>query len=193
MVNERADAQRLATISDAQVHALRDALARHGYDGQMLGECESWLPGQFDAVRMPWVWHELRRREDPAAALARLFAYDDAVARARIETLLGADVVAALLGVDALYERDGGVTSRLRIVPFDTLWIASDDAARAIDPVMGPGPTTLELAAAFDTDGVASLLDVGCGAGSLALLAAARGVTSVVGVDIDPRALDYSR
>jgi SAM-dependent methyltransferase len=151
------------------------------------------LPGQFDAVRRPGVWHELRRREDPAAALARLFAYDDAVARARVDELLGAEVVAALLGVDALYLRDGGVASRLRIVPFDTLWIASDDAARANDPVMGPGPTTLELAAALDTDGVAALLDVGCGAGSFALLAAARGVAHVVGVDIDPRALDYSR
>jgi methylase of polypeptide subunit release factors len=190
---ERADPKRLATLSDAHVHALRDALARHGFDGEMLGECESWAPKQFDAVRMPLVHHELRRRDDAAAAIARLFAYDDAVPRDRVDELLGAEVVRALLGVDALFERDGGVASRLRIVPFDTLWIASDDWARVTDPVMGPGPTTLELAAALDTAGVDSLLDVGCGAGSLALLAKARGVAHVVGVDIDARALDYSR
>src|SRR6185503_19606337 len=107
--------------------------------------------------------------------------------------LLGVDLVGALLDVDALWRRDDAVASRLRIVPFESLWIASDDWARATDPVMGPGPTTLELAAAFDTAGVDTLLDVGCGAGSLALLARARGVARVVGVDIDARALDYSR
>jgi len=189
----RAEPDRFATISDAHVHALRDALARHGYDGAMLGACEAWAPGQLDAVRVPLVLHELRRRDDPAAALARWFAYDDALPLAQAEALLGAATVRALHEGGVLTERGDAIASQLRIVPFDRLWIASDDWARAIDPVMGPGPTTLELGRALDTTGVASLLDIGCGAGSLALLARARGVADVVGVDIDARALDYAR
>ena len=193
MPNERADAQRLATISDAHVHALRDALAQHGYDGDMLGACEGWAPNQLDAVRVPLVLHELHRRDDAAAVWARLFAYDDAVPRALIESLIGADTLAALCDGDVLYARDDGLASRVRLVPFDSLWIASDDLARVEDPVMGPGVTTSGLARVLDTDGVASLLDVGCGAGTLALVARARGVADVVGVDIDARALDYAR
>src|SRR5262245_18707265 len=180
---DRADPQRFAELSAACVDALREAFVRHGYDAQMLGGCESWAINQLDTVRMPLVWYELRRRDDGAAAIARLFAYDDAVARERIESIFGSDQVQSLIDVGALYQREGGRASRVRIVPLDPVWIASDDFARTIDPVIGPGATTLHLAAALDTEGIASLLDIGCGAGSLALLARARGVAEVVGVD----------
>ncbi|MBC8073323.1 MAG: hypothetical protein IAG13_33695, partial [Deltaproteobacteria bacterium] len=57
----RADTQRLAAIDEPHLVALRDALARHGYDGDMLGECEGWAPGQLDAIRVPLVLHALCR------------------------------------------------------------------------------------------------------------------------------------
>ncbi len=189
----RAEPDRFATIPDVHVHALRDALARHGYDGEMLGACEAWAPGQLDAVRVPLVLHELRRRQDPAAAIARWFAYDDALTRREAEGLLGAATVDALLVGGVLVPRGELIGSAVRIIPFETLWIASDDWARTEDPVMGPGPTTLELARALDTTDATSLLDIGCGAGSLALLGRARGVPHVTGIDIDARALDYAR
>src|SRR5687768_3486997 len=97
MSTTRADPERFASIPDPHVDALRDALARHGYDGDMLGACEDWVPNQLDAVRMPLVLHELRRRDDAGAALARLFAYDDPITRARADELFGADTAVALL------------------------------------------------------------------------------------------------
>ncbi|MCH9682005.1 MAG: methyltransferase, partial [Deltaproteobacteria bacterium] len=144
-----------------------------------------------DAVRLPVVHWWLRQQSRPAAVIARLWAYGDHVDDDAVRTALDG-IVEPLEAVGALRRSGEGWRGGLRMVPFAGLWVASDDM-HGTDPVMGPGATTDELARTIgDCDGV-SVLDVGCGAGSLALVAAARGAREVVGVDLHPRAAQWSQ
>jgi 16S rRNA G1207 methylase RsmC len=56
-----------------------------------------------------------------------------------------------------------------------------------------PPPSTLELAARLDVREGDRVLDLGCGAGLLAVAAARLGAGHVVATDIDPRALEATR
>ena len=56
-----------------------------------------------------------------------------------------------------------------------------------------PPPSTLELAARLDVRQGDRVLDLGCGAGLLAIAAARLGAGHVVATDIDPRALEATR
>jgi ribosomal protein L11 methyltransferase len=91
------------------------------------------------------------------------------------------------------------ISPRLWIVPS---WHASPDPeaiSLALDPGLafgtGSHPTTrlcLQWLEASVAPGV-SVLDYGCGSGILALAASKLGAATVVGVDIDPRAVDAAR
>ncbi len=192
MTHSRADAELLSRIPDAVLTAFRERMASAAFDERTIEACEQIVPGQIDRVRLPLVHAVLEARGDATGTLTQLFAYGGVVPRPRVVQALGADVFAALERVGWWTETDAGVRTRVRVMPFSGLWIASDECPVAEDPVMGPGATTILLARALVFDGVRSLLDVGCGAGTLALLARSRGVPDVMGVDIDPRALAYS-
>ncbi|MBK8234168.1 MAG: methyltransferase [Deltaproteobacteria bacterium] len=190
-MDARFDTDRLATISDETLTGLRDAFARAGYDASATAACEAIAPRLLDGVRVPAVLHELSRRGDVRSTLAALFAYDGPVPRTAAVAALGETVVAALCEAGVL-RGDQTVRSRLRVQPYYGMWIASTPFEVDVDPVMGPGATTEELARSLAFDGVGSLLDIGCGAGTLALLARRAGVAEVVGVDIDPRAIAFA-
>jgi SAM-dependent methyltransferase len=191
MTHSRADTELLSRIPDAVLTACRERMASASFDERTITECEAIMPGQIDRVRLPLVHAVLESRGDATATLTQLFAYGGVVARTRVVDALGDDVMAALEGAQWLVATEGGVRTRVRVMPFCGLWVASDECPVREDPVMGPGATTILLAHALVLDGVSSLLDVGCGAGTLALLARSRGVADVMGVDIDPRALAY--
>lgn len=193
MTHSRADTELLSRIPDAVLTALRERMASAAFDERTITECEQIVPGQIDRVRVPLVHAVLESRGDATSTFTQLFAYAGVVARPRVEQALGPDVVAALDRAGWWIETDAGLRTRVRIMPFCGLWLASDDCPLSEDPVMGPGATTILLAHSLSFDGVQSLLDVGCGAGTLALLARSRGVPDVMGVDIDPRALAYSQ
>ncbi len=170
---------------------LRAALREAAFDDQFLGRCEAIAPRMLDAVRLPAVHWWLRQQPGAAAVLARLWAYGDTVTAEALAAALDDGLLAALDRVGAVHRTPDGVRGGLRLVPFAGLWIASDEM-HAEDPVMGPGATTQELARAIPPD-AGRVLDVGCGAGSLALVAASRGAAEVVGVDLHPRAAGWSR
>jgi len=91
------------------------------------------------------------------------------------------------------------VTERLWIVPS---WHQAPDPA-AVNIVLDPGlafgtgghPTTQLCLTWLDEqlEPGQSVIDYGCGSGILAIAAAKLGATRVIGVDIDPQALDASR
>ena len=185
---DRVDPDRL---DDDCAAALRECLRAAELDGAYMARVEAIAAGRFDAVRLPVVHHQLRSADDGASICARLFAYRDLLSGDELDAIFDEAGRRTLERAGVLVELEGGWASALRIVPFMGLHLASDEFGMP-DPVMGPGATTLELGRALP-EGGRSLLDVGCGAGSLALVARARGVEEVVGVDIDARAIAYAR
>lgn len=175
------------------IRALAAALRTAGFDGVLLGRAEAIAPNMLDPVRLPVVHAWLRAEPGPGPIAARAFAYADTVPDPELRDLLGATVLDALAEA-GLLDRDADVwRSRIRIVPFGGCLVASDPMEAASDPVMGPGATTLELQRAMPITPGARVLDVGTGAGSLAVCAAAAGAGDVTGVDLHPRAAAVAR
>jgi SAM-dependent methyltransferase len=186
----------LELVTDALCDTLRGRLAELGYTDRVIGEAEAVAPNLFDAVRLPLVHWSLERRGDPAATLARLFAYDGAAAEAAVRELLGAEIFAALLEAQVLEHHAAAsrsVRSRYLLLPFERLWLLADHPWGGPDAVMGPGPTTLDLGSLIPPADPGLVLDVGCGAGTLALLAAARRARRAVGTDVNARAVAVAR
>lgn len=183
----------LPRLTPAQAAALRARLAEVGYDERAIGRGEAVAAGLFDALRLPLVHDALALDDSPASDLALLFAYHGAVSRERLDRALtpALSALAVELGLVAV---DGDAArSPFLLMPFLGLWLLSDPLSDDGDAVMGPGPTTFELARLLPERCPASVLDVGCGAGTLALLAAASGATTAVGVDINARAIEVAR
>lgn len=173
--------------------SLRDALVRSGYGPELLAATESVAPGLLDAVRLPAVKWWLERRGGPAALLASVFEYAGDAPREAMADALGEGVLAALLSAGALAQDGDRVLSRVRLTPLlDGLFVLSDPPHGGADAVMGPGATTATLCRLVPGD-PGAVLDVGCGAGTLALVAAARGASRAVGVDLSPRAISFAR
>lgn len=166
-------------------------LRSRGLGQGALREAELLLPGRHDALRLPIVLRALSRQPGHTARLVRLFDYDDALGRAELDEVLGAELASALLSRGLLRDEGGAVRSRVRITPFGDAFVASDPLV-VEDPVIPPGPTTLELLGALPArlDGL-EVLDLGCGPGSLAAVLAGRGAR-VVATDVSARACEYA-
>ena len=179
----------LQKLSETDLRRFRERLDALGYRPELLAEAEAVAPGQLDAVSLPLVRWELAQRGDAAGRLALLLSYADAVDAVRVETDLGADLVAGLTEAGLLVRSaNDALTCPFRLVPVEGLLVLGDEPSAGPDAVMGPGPTTLELASQLPLACSGPALDVGAGAGTLALLLAARGANPVVATDINPRA-----
>ncbi|MEZ4391053.1 MAG: methyltransferase [Polyangiales bacterium] len=182
----------LCALSDEALAALRSSFVAAGYTPSVVADCERIAPGLVDGLRLPLVQAELRAAPTPGRTLARLLLYLDVVDETEVTALLGVTTTRDLLEAGALAHADGGLRAAVIVAPCFELYVLSDPLDAHADAVMGPGPTTLHLAEALPRAAVASVLDVGCGAGTLALLAASRGAQTAVGVDISPRAVAIS-
>ncbi len=146
----------------------------------------------------------------PAGVMIQLFVRNGDVARTRYARVVPAPLreLLATLGLVSSGRGDGDdgdddgdtVTSTVSISPGCSMYLLSDqlfrsDARVAISGrstlVMPPHASTFELLDNLGTVG-GRLLDVGCGCGVLALALRER-CSSVVGVDLNPRAVAYSR
>lgn len=168
---------------------LRERLAASGFDAAFLGEVEGVAPLNLDLPRRPLLRWFLARRAGPAADLASLFGYSEPVPAERVEAALGAGVTGELLEAGVLEDAGGErLRARFMIVPHEDMWFLSDPLSGGGDAVMGPGMTTLILHRLLNELPAASVLDLGCGAASLAIAAARRGARATA-ADISPRAL----
>jgi methylase of polypeptide subunit release factors len=177
-------------IADVDAAAtLGDALRAVGYaeDGvvELLGEDG---PGT-DETEVPV--HERRLDDSPLATVIRLCLLQLPVPRASLAPEVVGAFVATGLGV-----ADGSdLRPRARLMPAEGLLLAFDGFALGEDDPPGYvapyTPTASWLAALTPRPRVATALDVGCGNGIQALLAA-RHSEHVVATDVNPRALAYT-
>lgn len=183
---------RLTGIPAATWKALAAVFRQHAYDESIVLFGEAVLGNTVDAFRLPLAQAALERRGDPAALLALLFSYRASVPEPRAREVLTAPLLETFREAGLLVVTPDGVESRVRILPFEAVWVLSDELDQPGDPVMGPGRTTSQLATALGRS-TGSVLDVGCGAGSLALVAKKRGAARVVAVDLSERAVALTR
>jgi SAM-dependent methyltransferase len=187
-----ADTSSVLDLPSADCRALRDRLRRAGLRRGAIkpfsGVCER-LP---DAMRGPMRrWH-LRRERTPLTLAARMFVFMDPVPRDEANELLG-DLLPRLLDHGLVVEREGGLVCPFLLNLVNDAFILCDDLGSGGDAVMGAGGTTADLIhAAYPRTRKKSALDVGCGAGTAALLLASE-VDRAVGVDINPRAIVLSK
>ncbi len=136
-------------------------------------------------------WHA-RRAPVPFGSLARIFALRDPVPATEALDALGG-WFDALLDAGLLVRDGDAVVSPFILNVYDDLLVFVDDLSLGEDAVMGSGPTTLAVTvAAIPKQPVARALDLGCGAGTSALVLARHAKTSI-GVDINPRAIAIAR
>jgi SAM-dependent methyltransferase len=176
--------------------ALRSDLTGAGYTLTALRDTLG-LEGELSSQPADIVIAERRLAElGPAHALAAaiaLFALGLPVAEASARAALPASGLTGLEEAGILSLDGGRARARLRIVPHGDLLIASDlphpgDGANARDHVTGVNAPARLLASLAVRRRVATALDLGCGNGVQALLAA-RHSERVVATDVNPRAL----
>ena len=185
-------------LEDAALRELRARLQHAGYHGEALARAERIAPGAFDALRLPLVLHRLEEDGSPASQLLMALAYDVPCVDDALERVLGGDLVealrrAGLVRITALEDGRRLVCPQARLLPFEGDYLFCDAPGSRADSVMGPGPTTQMLLRALPERMPARVLDVGTGAGTIALLAAARGAERVVATDVSARAVAMAR
>lgn len=170
-------------------------LSGHGFSGPDLGERLGVLaPRELRGRGLGRL--SQRSGERPSLVLlARLFLSGERVPREDADML--GDGARDLLAAAGLVVAEGAaLRATVQLVPFEGLLVAADRRERhdagAADFVLGPGPTTQGLADLAIRRPVGDTLDLGCGAGALACLAA-RWSDRVVGADLNERAIAFAR
>jgi 2-polyprenyl-3-methyl-5-hydroxy-6-metoxy-1,4-benzoquinol methylase len=186
---------RLLALDPIVVAALGTCLRDAGYTSEVIGTAESVPRHLLDPVRRPLVHDILIRQGTPGARLALLFSYKEAVRLADLEPVLGPDLLRVMLDcglIEADPDNPGQARSRFHLLPTQGLYFLADALDAGGEAVMGPAQITVPLLRfAAELPG-RSVLDIGCGAGSIALAAAQRGA-SAIGTDLNQRAIELSR
>jgi SAM-dependent methyltransferase len=136
--------------------------------------------------------HKLRKRRDPAGFALRMFVFDDPVPRDDAKTALG-DLLDPLLDVGLVVERPQGFVSPFVMGVVEGLFVLADALEAGEDAVMGLGATTVRIGQAVTSPRrYKRVLDLGCGAGTIALVLS-RNAATCVATDINPRAVALTR
>jgi SAM-dependent methyltransferase len=199
-VRALADLEGLLALSDDVCTALRDVCANVGYSEATL-ELTSSVPRDVDGFATPLLRQALLRDQVDgtshtygAGVLALLFACEDDVPESVARDTLGEGLTDALLagGFLAAGADDGYLCANFQFLPIGGVWVLGDHVKSGPASVMPPGPTTGELVGVMPRDIQGSVLDVGCGPGTMALVAARRGARWATGTDINPRAIQMA-
>jgi len=199
------DLETLGTDASRREGALADAaslvaaLARGGFDEARVARWfEVPLSTEARYVRAP----AERARRGLGGWIALGVAGEEVAREAlRLPGILDGEALArglaALEALGLVEERDGALRARVALTPVGGVVIASDrlDAAGLDGAVGAPDLSGLQTAACLPSGARLAgrrLLDVGTGAGVVALAAARRGAR-VIGGDVDRRALGFAR
>ena len=186
-MHELPDVSRLSSIDRGRWAALGERLRASGLDGRFLSRVLRVGERVDDRMRLPMRLWTLRRSGDEAAIGARLLMFGDVVTLAEAARVLGE--IEPWLEAGLVAREGDGVACPFRMGLALDRWVLADDLAASGDAVMGPSATTIYAClAARPAARVRSLLDLGCGAGSIAL-ALADHAERVVATDVSERAL----
>lgn len=139
-------------------------------------------------------WHLRQTAGLPELAM-RLLMFADPIAPEEAAAVAGGEGPLEQWLARGLLKRsaEGRITCPFLLNIVGGLFILCDDLTHGGEAVMGAGATTGDLCnAAFPTRPVGRILDLGCGAGTVGLVLARR-AQEVIGTDINPRALAFSR
>ncbi len=137
----------------------------------------------------------------PAVRLLLLGLAADA---SRLEKALGAEQLDFILETGLAFREGKSVHPRLSIIPFEKLLVATDRLFMIADPVSVEeglssdncvwrlDRTTLIMSRALRREKAENVLELGCGSGVLSLLTA-EGAENVIGIDINPRAVNVAQ
>ncbi|MBP2336052.1 SAM-dependent methyltransferase [Saccharothrix coeruleofusca] len=141
---------------------------------------------------------------DTAGALIQLFVRNGPLPRDRYEHVVSAPLARVLEALALVRIDEGQVSPTVSISPVRSLYLLSDalfttgpgdvaiTMATGAGLVMPPHASSFTLLDAIRTTASETLLDIGCGSGILAL-ASWTSCASVIGIDVNPRAVAYSR
>jgi SAM-dependent methyltransferase len=188
-----ASVERLGAIPDELCAALRGRFAEVGFDRRVLSIAAEGIAAVFEGLRFPLAHAILETRDDPGSRLAMLFTFAGAVPEESVRDALGRAACEALLAAGVLVPVAGALRSAYRVTPYEGLWIFTDHLVSGSDTVMVPGATTGRLIELMPSALTGGVLDLGCGHGLLALVAARRGAAPVIGTDINERAIALAR
>lgn len=177
--------------ADAKVALqLRAALDRADYNAPAIAAALDTEEGQLTVVGdRPVYERRLETARHDLAALIRLFLLELPVEPDDASTVLGDELLDALLGRGLLHEAGGQIRGSVQLAPHGRLLVAADVASYgAPDVVTAVQRPTITLADLTVRRSVARALDIGTGNGFQAFLAAQHS-THVVATDVNPRAL----
>jgi hypothetical protein len=163
----------ITALPDSVLRGLATALAAGGLTVAVLAPIVERARGLHPLLRHPVHLAELRRTQAPWASLARAFVFEDPVERSELESA-GIELE-PLVACGLLRESESGLVSPFAMAVVDGLYIYSDPLHQGGDAVMGMGPLTIPLCTAVrPTRQLGRALDLGCGAGVVALLLSRR-------------------
>jgi precorrin-6B methylase 2 len=186
------DVARLSRLTDDDLRAFRDRLRAIALDVEAVDR--AMLPGRAlpPVLREPLVrWHA-RHAPGEAGLVIRAFVADDPVSEADLVRAFGVALFEALLGAGLLERTAAGVASPYHLAHYDETLVFVDRLTHGVDAIVASPVAPALMAAAYPPARIGSVLDLGCGAGGMALVLAAN-AERVVAVDDDPRALALAR
>jgi len=188
---------RLDTEDRAGIAKLGEVLRSAGYDAKRIRpmlrtDSDSLTPRPSDVP----IIVRLLPKGAPLATLLRLFLLSLPVPLADARAALSPLTVAHSLRLGIVRRSPGGLESTVRLLPAGDLVIACDRSSEsapdlAADHVMGVASSSVFLASLTVRRPIECALDIGCGNGIQAVLAA-RHAQRVIACDVNPRALNFT-
>lgn len=179
----------LVALPEATLRALGRRLAGLGLTLERVSPVVAAVAPLAPPLRRPIRRFHLRRVEGPVGHAMRLLLFSEPVTEAEARAALG-ELLEPLLAAGLVARgEDGAVSSPFVLSVVDDLYVLCDDLSRGGEAVMGLGDLTARLCrAAVPEAPVGRALDLGCGAGTAALVLS-RFAREVVATDINPRAV----
>ena len=184
------DISRLPLLSPTVLRELSARLRELGVGRETIAPFIRHGERLLDRMRRPLRTFHLRQERSPLGFALRLFVFMDPVPREQALSALASEtLLSTLLSAGLLEERETGLVCPFFLNVIGELYVFCDDLANGGEAVMGASTTTAGLLqAAWTGRPLERVLDLGCGAGSGALMLS-RQAAQVVGTDINPRAI----